>query len=88
MPDRIIGWTCAALIVGLLILNAYELGQDHGRTQALQAASERIPEWADKCRLEPSGAKTCWARRVVEHSKREQVWIAAAQKRMGRVGNP
>ena len=86
MPDRIIGWIAGLLLVGFVALNAYELGSDHGRTQALQAASERIPEWAEKCRIERDGARTCWARRVVEHSKREQVWIASAQKRMGRVG--
>ena len=86
MPDRIIGWTCAALIVGLLILNAYELGFDRGRMTESAAAQSQVPAWAAICRLEPTGARTCWARRVVEHPARERVWIAAAQERMGRVG--
>ena len=85
MPDRIIGWTCAALIVGLLILNAYELGFDRGRMTESAAAQSKVPAWAEKCRIERDGARTCWARRVVEHSKREQVWIAAQQQRLGRV---
>jgi hypothetical protein len=77
LGDKVVGWTCAALLIVGLAFNAYEFGKDEGRKEAMQ----RMPEGAVKCRLHNDGSRTCHTAVVPDYGKVENARIANYRRR-------